>query len=1676
MRQNRLRVTLTLAAPILTRSSAAGQIGVDAPVARKADGRCYLPFSLVKGRTRQSWDELGQPGTDDWFGTRTGGWNATRGRFRFGDFTERRSIAEEPQPFRGRHRIRIDGATGAAREGALQVIESPFGAGEEVVFEGDVTWFSNDADAAETARLLESAFRWTPSFGAGRTIGFGRVASVACTFESSQTSGAERPSVVAADDGMYSMSIRLGDPLCLARRRIDENLFASDDVIPGAVVRGVAATTLNRLLGRDAAAEIQPGVGEGTPWAELADHFNEIRLRHSFPAADGDQPARPVVPPLSIVRDRNRDWWDVAACDGPGLIGGGAPEFAIDWKGNEGKTLSAEFGWPEVKTEIRVRTAIDRTTKRAADAQLFAYEMIEPDGLVWLGKADFSAVDASARAAVAAQFQSLFALEPAAFGKTKARGRIVLAGDRRPAAAVLDAEEQTAIVTLQTPALLCDPARLDETSGRDALFDAYAAAWDDISGGTLRLIRFFASQTLAGGYLLHRFQSGKPYAPFLLTDRGSVFVLEGDAAVLAQWMRTGLPLPQWARSAYGASWKENPYLPEDGYGEIAVNLDCHRTKKPADFRLVAAWEARATPARRVPQALVPPPKVATRKEDLSTGMAAKWTFTNRWRIAGRLTTASDFHLGSGEVTTRPRLTRDEHGAAVDISAVAVDAEGRAYLPGSSLKGALRSWLTRHADADLIASVFGDERDDSAQAGKAEFHDAFCRGTAEGDFRHVPYWDSQRRTGVTASVALDRWTRAAREQKLFHREYVPPGVAFDVVITGQDLDEQQSALLLFALRAFGRDSDAVTLGSETREGWGRFTWSGEVVQTFSEKDSWRGPWDAVPPLSDDDREALIRRLPASDIAPEAIAIDLAFEGPFLVNEPSRAKPRSGGETPLPDHAPRLDRSGAAVLPVSSFRGALRAQAERIVRTLGGNACHSTDPATACSDIAKLCVTCRLFGAPGWASPLSFSPFRLTNAPQPYHQELVAIDRFTGGVSGKAKFDLDAVWKPSFYGTIAIAERERIDDQALGVLALALRDLAEGDIPLGFGASKGFGQCHATCSWPAAVDASACVEAFRKTIAPAPAAPLPEPGERDVVRQSDQPHAQAAPADDVFHNPYAFVPITRSRQGDLDIAAIRSERAGGVTHDLYAPATFSGRILCRLETETPMIVGARQEGDENEQRNEPKVVHPFLDPDSGRAAIPSTTLRGVISSVAEAASNSALRILDDAALTYRSPVGRKRVDGSIHEFFREVSDELLPMNPARKIVTPAEQLFGYVEIEVRGQTPAKNRATALAGRVRFSMARRDGTNAPADDFLDESILQPLLSPKPPSPNFYFRPKNGTGPIAKRALTKREHVPQGRKMYLHAPANWRRDGDGDRFSNRVRPVREGRAFWFHVDVDNLSLGELGLLLYSLRPTPAFRHKMGMGKALGLGTVRIDPVAILRVNRPTRYTAQALSGARYDAAWRDETIPIEQWPPEYAAEAAAMRSADPLDAFFERCRAAYRDRIDRDIRGPLELIGNPRSTIAPVHTPQVEHAEIGVESYQWFMRNERSSAQWLAPLDRSATALPLLSRLDQRIQHVATGPAPQMKAAPIPKEPEAIIVLTLERAALVYRPQHARLEAVAHADDGRKIEAWASKDDLSDYDTIVQKIKRKGELTARVTAVKTPEGRLKITRVEPL
>lgn len=598
MNEHLLDVTLTVRGPVLTRSTAFGGYGVDAPVARGRHGRPILPGSLVKGKLREAWEELAAAEAlavpvDDWLGHRNeeASWLPERGRTRISDFEaaggERRR----------RYRIQLDPETGAVAQQALQVVETPFAPGQEVAFTGSVGFVPrDDEERAAFERALGLGLRWIGSFGALRTVGFGRLLEV-------EISPAEAPQVTSAEGltgDRAELVLTPRDPLLISRHQPVPNLHQGADQVPGGVLKGALASTWNESLGQAPDAPVSETTDPNR--RELGRHFEAIRFTHAFPAPKAAD-RRPVTPPLSLVKvklgeksgDEDDPLFDVLHLDGPALIGGRAPEFAIDWKRRD--DVDRRFGWRRPERELRVRTAIDSATRRAADEELFAHETVLPDEeTVWLGRMDLSRVPEKDRPAVFEQLTGLLTHGLRHLGKTKARATVEL----RLGGEVGDACEQQPLgepgpwaLTLQTPALLCDPRRL-AGAPPGALRTVYAEVFRALSGGSLELVRFFARQHLAGGRYLHqRFQSGKPYEPFLLTEAGSVFLLaaaEGQEKKarerLKSFARHGLPLPPWAVERYacgghrGDHWQANPYLPENGWGEAAVELAVHRELEP----------------------------------------------------------------------------------------------------------------------------------------------------------------------------------------------------------------------------------------------------------------------------------------------------------------------------------------------------------------------------------------------------------------------------------------------------------------------------------------------------------------------------------------------------------------------------------------------------------------------------------------------------------------------------------------------------------------------------------------------------------------------------------------------------------------------------------------------------------------------------------------------------------------------------------------------------------------------------------------------------------------------------------------------------------------------------------------------------------------------------------------
>jgi CRISPR-associated protein (TIGR03986 family) len=378
---------------------------------------------------------------------------------------------------------------------------------------------------------------------------------------------------------------------------------------------------------------------------------------------------------------------------------------------------------------------------------------------------------------------------------------------------------------------------------------------------------------------------------------------------------------------------------------------------------------------------------------------------------------------------------------------------------------------------------------------------------------------------------------------------------------------------------------------------------------------------------------------------------------------------------------------------------------------------------------------------------------------------------------------------------------------------------------------------------------------------------------------------------------------------------------------------------------------------------------------------------------------------------SSIWRSRVEDrqshahTARAFFREVDRDLLPFSDERTCVTTAESMFGFVNESKRAKAGG-GLMRAFAGRVFPSAARLFGVRRAHDSAgwaegsrerslagaqPTDTTLKILSGPKPPSPAMYFTGKDAEGAprgeyIPKEKLNANEHRAQGRKFYLH-----HRDADGSAWATReprehakqkvsIRPVESGTVFYFHVDYENLSARELGALLYALRPTREFRHKLGMGKSLGLGRVRVEPVAVLGVDRAARYSARGLFAPRYSGRWlagaddygwnsaADDELP-ELYARDIASQEAQLPVPGPAGMYTD-----FRDGMLPKIRHALELIGDPAKlrarVVTPLSTQQMNAENDERETFKWFVNNDNrhnTRQQFLEPLG-DLEALPTL------------------------------------------------------------------------------------------------------------
>lgn len=187
--------------------------------------------------------------------------------------------------------------------------------------------------------------------------------------------------------------------------------------------------------------------------------------------------------------------------------------------------------------------------------------------------------------------------------------------------------------------------------------------------------------------------------------------------------------------------------------------------------------------------------------------------------------------------------------------------------------------------------------------------------------------------------------------------------------------------------------------------------------------------------------------------------------------------------------------------------------------------------------------------------------------------------------------------------------------------------------------------------------------------------------------------------------------------------------------------------------------------------------------------------------------------------------------------------------RESICPACNLFGLVSKDI-----------SHASRVRFTDALPMSSQFISDECI---ILNELASPKLSATEFYLKRPSKTAKIwnydyaikewkrenktiIPEFLPKENYIPQirGRKYYWHQKSTKKAFADIDKASDRNvgGQILKSGEFAFKVYFDGITREELDKLLWVLEigGRKSNAHKIGMGKPLGLGSIKINVTAV--------------------------------------------------------------------------------------------------------------------------------------------------------------------------------------------------------------------------------------------
>ena len=355
-------------------------------------------------------------------------------------------------------------------------------------------------------------------------------------------------------------------------------------------------------------------------------------------------------------------------------------------------------------------------------------------------------------------------------------------------------------------------------------------------------------------------------------------------------------------------------------------------------------------------------------------------------------------------------------------------DGRAFIQGTSLAGAMRAWLTEQTEYDLADALFGSQD----RAGRLIVSDAL--------------FDSRSKQATRPRLRIDPVSATGAARGKFDVAHMEAGSSLRFNLVWQGQPEQKQELNTVETLLGAMHTGAICLGAQRSNGFGRLSLTVRCRRFDLKTEKGRQAWleDDWAAWQEQEWEDEPISLPVPEDAARVRFTVAGSTGSILIKDAPVVLPSADREGKAESYTPNLFENRKAILPGSSVKGAVRARAEYIARTLG------IDPALPARWFGRGAMA----GDNGLPGLVHFEEGVLKeHLPAGSRPKItrIRIDRLTGGVQRQALFREEPL-SADLALTITAPEEPAL----CGLLVYALRDLGLGLYPLGSGWAIGRGR--------------------------------------------------------------------------------------------------------------------------------------------------------------------------------------------------------------------------------------------------------------------------------------------------------------------------------------------------------------------------------------------------------------------------------------------------------------------------------------------------------------------------------------------------------------------------------------------------------------------------------------------